>query len=87
MVESTFDLPPDAVYLSHQQLLLILQDLELGVVQFSLGFVKLQLQLVQPVLLLAVLVSTGRQARQLGRRGTRVRGQSQPNIFYYLQWK
>lgn len=85
MVASTFDLPPDSVYLSHQQLLLILQDLKLGVVQFSLGFVKLQLQLVQRVLLLAVLGSTGRQAFQLGRNDTQVGGQQgQPHIFNYL---
>lgn len=73
-VASTFDLPSDGVDLSHQQLLLVLQDLKLGVVQFALGFVKLQLQLVQRVPLLAVRGGTGRQALQLGRKDTQVIG-------------
>lgn len=51
-VYSTFNLPSQAVYLSHQQLLLVLQDLKLGVVQIQLGLVELQLQLVHRVLLL-----------------------------------
>lgn len=49
-VYSTFNLPSQAVYLSHQQLLLVLQDLKLGVVQIQLGLVELQLQLVHRVL-------------------------------------
>lgn len=52
-VYSTFNLPSQAVYLSHQQLLLVLQDLKLCVVQIQLGLVELQLQLVHRVLLLA----------------------------------
>lgn len=50
-----FNLPPQGVNLSHQQLLLVLQYHKLGVIQLQLGFIELQFQLVHCVPLLVVL--------------------------------
>ena len=47
----TFDLSSERVHLGHEQLLLILQDLKLGVIELQLSLIKQQLQLVYAPLL------------------------------------